>query len=458
MKIIILGAGQVGTTLAANLVSEDNDITLVDNESQHLQNLQDKHDLRVVKGSPSSPKVLRDAGAADADLMVAVTASDEINMIACQLGYTLFNTPTRIARIRNAEYLREKDKLFNDENVPIDHLISPENLVTDEITRLIAYPGALQVAYFANNRISIVVVKAYYGGPLVGYALSAFKEHMPHIDCRIISILRNDRLIRPQGSTIIEAGDEITFICATEHIKAVMSELQRLEKTYKRIMIVGSGNIASGVAKQLEDKYQVKLIERDGEKAKFLAERLSKTLVFHGDASDQNLLFEEHIESVDVFLSLSADDEANIMSALLAKRLGAKKAMVLIQRMAYINLIQGGTIDIAVSPQQATISALLGHVRKGDIKNVASLRHGTAEAIELVVHGDVTTSNVVGRQIGDIKLPVGAMIAAILRKNEVIIARRQVVIEEGDNVIVYINDKKSVSEIEKLFQPSAFFI
>ena len=458
MKIIILGAGQVGTTLAANLVSEDNDITLVDNESQHLQNLQDKHDLRVVKGSPSSPKILRDAGAADADLMVAVTASDETNMIACQLGYTLFNTPTRIARIRNAEYLREKDKLFNDENVPIDHLISPENLVTDEITRLIAYPGALQVAYFANNRISIVIVKAYYGGPLVGYALSAFKEHMPHIDCRIISILRNDKLIRPQGSTIIEAGDEITFICATEHIKAVMSELQRLEKTYKRIMIVGSGNIASGVAKQLEDKYQVKLIERDGEKAKVLAERLSKTLVFHGDASDQNLLFEEHIESVDVFLSLSADDEANIMSALLAKRLGAKKAMVLIQRMEYINLIQGGTIDIAVSPQQATISALLGHVRKGDIKNVASLRHGTAEAIELVVHGDATTSNVVGRQIGDIKLPVGAMIAAILRKNEVIIARRQVAIEEGDNVIVYINDKKSVSEIEKLFQPSAFFI
>ena len=458
MKIIILGAGQVGTTLAANLVSEDNDITLVDNESQHLQNLQDKHDLRVVKGSPSSPKVLRDAGAADADLMIAVTASDEINMIACQLGYTLFNTPTRIARIRNAEYLREKDKLFNDENVPIDHLISPENLVTDEITRLIAYPGALQVANFANNRISIVIVKAYYGGPLVGYALSAFKEHMPHIDCRIISILRNDKLIRPQGSTIIEAGDEITFICATEHIKAVMSELQRLEKTYKRIMIVGSGNIASGVAKQLEDKYQVKLIERDGEKAKVLAERLSKTLVFHGDASDQNLLFEEHIENVDVFLSLSADDEANIMSALLAKRLGAKKAMVLIQRMAYINLIQGGTIDIAVSPQQATISALLGHVRKGDIKNVASLRHGTAEAIELVVHGDSTTSNVVGRQIGDIKLPVGAMIAAILRKNEVIIARRQVAIEEGDSVIVYINDKKSVSEIEKLFQPSAFFI
>ncbi|AGV11064.1 TPA: Trk system potassium transporter TrkA [Haemophilus influenzae] len=458
MKIIILGAGQVGTTLAENLVSEDNDITLVDNESPQLQTLQEKHDLRVVQGSPSSPKVLRDAGAADADLMVAVTASDEINMVACQMGYTLFNTPTRIARIRNSEYLREKDKLFNNENIPIDHLISPENLVTDEITRLIAYPGALQVAHFANNRISIVVVKAYYGGPLVGYALSAFREHMPHIDCRIMSILRNGKPIRPQGSTIVEAGDEITFICATEHIKAVMGELQRLEKPYKRVMIVGGGNVAFGVAKRLENSCTVKLIERDSNRAQALAEKLPKTLVFNGDASDQNLLFEEHIESVDVFLSLSSDDEANIMSALLAKRLGAKKAMVLIQRIAYINLIQGGTIDIAVSPQQVTISALLGHVRKGDVKNVATLRHGIAEAIEIVAHGNVNTSNIVGRKIGELRLPMGTIIGALLRGNDVIIARRQVIIEEGDHIVIYLSDKKNVPEIEKLFQPSAFFI
>ncbi|BFU60617.1 MULTISPECIES: Trk system potassium transporter TrkA [Rodentibacter] len=458
MKIMILGAGQVGTTLAENLVSEDNDITLVDEQSPQLHALQEKHDLRVVQGSPSSPKVLRDAGAADADLMVAVTASDEINMVACQMGYTLFNTPTRIARIRNSEYLREKDKLFNDENVPIDHLISPENLVTEEITRLITYPGALQVAHFAKNRISVVVVKAYYGGALVGYALSAFKEHMPHIDCRIVSILRNDKIIRPQGSTIVEAGDEITFICATEHIKAVISELQRLEKPYKRIMIVGGGNVAAGVAKQLEHSYSVKLIERNAERAQVLAEKLSKTLVFHGDASDQNLLFEEHIENIDAFLSLSSDDEANIMSALLAKRLGAKKAMVLIQRMAYINLIQGGTIDIAVSPQQATISALLGHVRKGDVKNVASLRHGIAEAIEIVAHGDLNTSNIVGRAIRDIRLPTGCIIGAILRENEVIIAHKNVEIQDGDHVLIYLSDKKAVSEIEKLFQPSSFFI
>ncbi len=458
MKIIILGAGQVGSTLATNLVSEDNDITLVDDESLNLEHLQDKHDLRVMQGLASSPKILRDAGAPDADLLIAVTSSDEINMVACQIAYTLFNTPTKIARIRNSEYLKEKEKLFSTDAFPIDHIISPENLVTQDIVRLISYPGALQVAYFAKDKISLVVVKAYYGGPLVGYSISTLKEHLPHIDCRIVSILRQDKVIRPQGSTIIEAGDEVTFICATVHIKAVMSELQRLEKPYKRVMIVSGGNIGAGVAKQLEAHCSVKLIERNAERATALAEKLSKTLVFHGDASDQNLLFEEHIENVDVFLSLSSDDEANIMSALLAKRLGAKKAMVLIQRIAYINLIQGGSIDIVVSPQQATISALLGHVRKGDVKNVATLRHGIAEAIEIVAHGDESTSNVVGRKIGELRLPMGTIIGALLRGNDVIVARRQVVIEEGDHVVIYLSDKKNVPEIEKLFQPSAFFI
>lgn len=458
MKIIILGAGQVGTTLAANLVSEDNDITLVDNEAERLLALQDKHDLRVVNGSASSPKVLREAGAADADLVVAVTNSDEANMIACQVAYTLFNVPTKIARIRSADYLREKNKLFQPDVIPIDHIISPEKLVTDEIVRLIDYPGALQVSHFAGGLISIVVVKAYYGGPLVGYALSVLKDHLPHIDCRVVSILRQDKIIRPQGSTIIEAGDEVTFICATIHIKAIMSELQRLEKPYKRIMIIGGGNIGSGVAKRLEDQCSVKLIERNPERATALAERLSKTLVFCGDASDQSLLFEEHIENVDVFLSLTSDDEANIMSALLAKRLGAKKAMVLIQRMAYINLLQGGTLDIVVSPQQSTISALLGHIRKGDVGDVVSLRHGVAEALEVVVHGDVGSSHVIGRKIDEIKLPQGVIVGAILRGEKILIARKSVIIEENDHVVIYVSDKKHIPDIEKLFQPSAFFI
>lgn len=458
MKIIILGAGQVGTTLAENLVSEDNDITLVDNNENRLGSLQEKHDLRVLTGSASSPSVLREAGAADADLLVAVTSSDEVNMIASQVAYTLFHTPTKIARIRNTDYLREKDKLFQSDTIPIDHIISPEKLVTEDIVRLIDYPGALQVSHFAEQKISIVVCKAYYGGPLVGYAISALREHMPHIDCRIVSILRQDKVIRPQASTIIEAGDEVTFICATEHIKAVMSELQRLEKPYKRIMIVGGGNVGTGVAKILENDCSVKLIERNPQRATLLAEKLSKTLVFCADASDQAFLFEEHIENIDVFISLTSDDEANIMAALLAKRLGAKKAMVLIQRIAYINLIQGGTIDIAVSPQQATISALLGHVRKGDIPHVVTLRHGSAEALEIVVHGDSTSSQVIGRKIAELKLPSSAIIGAVLRGQEILIGRKNVIIQENDCVVVYVNDKKQVSELEKLFQPSTLFI
>lgn len=300
MKIIILGAGQVGGTLAENLVGENNDITIVDTNSDRLRQLQDKFDLRVVQGHGSHPRVLREAGADDADMLVAVTSSDETNMVACQVAYSLFNTPNRIARIRSTEYIRENERLFNAEAVPIDHLISPEQLVTDYVYRLIEYPGALQVVNFAEGKVSLAVVKAYYGGPLVGNALASLKEHMPHIDTRVAAIFRQDRPIRPQGSTIIEAGDEVFFVAASQHIRAVMSELQRLEKPYKRIMIVGGGNVGAGLAHRLEKDYSVKLIERNQQRAAELAEMLHDTIVFYGDASDQELLTEEHIDQVDV--------------------------------------------------------------------------------------------------------------------------------------------------------------
>ncbi|MEY0004297.1 Trk system potassium transporter TrkA [Morganella morganii] len=458
MKIIILGAGQVGGTLAENLVDENNDITVVDTNPDRLRQLQDKFDLRVINGAGSHPRVLREAGAEDADMLVAVTNSDETNMIACQVAYTLFNTPNKIARIRSSEYVREADKLFLPEAIPIDHLIAPEQLVIDSIYKLIQYPGALQVVNFAEGRVSIVAVKAYYGGSLVGNALSSLREHMPHIETRVVAIFRQDRPIRPQGSTIIEAGDKVFFVAASEHIRAVMSELQRLEKPYKRIMIVGGGNVGAGLALRIEKDYNVKLIEHNANRATDLAELLHDTIVFYGDASDQELLAEEHIEQVDVFIALTNDDEANIMSAMLAKRMGAKKAMVLIQRSAYVDLVQGGVIDIAISPQQATISALLGHVRKADIVSVSSLRRGVAEAIEAIAHGDENTSKVVGRKIADIKLPPGTIIGAIVRDEQVIIANAEHSIEQGDHVVLFITDKRHVPEVEKLFQPSPFFL
>ena len=458
MKIIILGAGQVGATLAENLVNDDNDITIIDDDHSRLGKLQDKHDLQVLKGNAASPRVLREAGASDADLLVAVTNSDESNMIACQIAYTLFNIPTKIARIRNPDYVRERDVLFNNDVLPIDHIIAPELLVTQEILRLIDYPGALQIAHFANDLVSLVSVKAYYGGPLVGYPISALTDHLPHIETRIVSIFRQEKAFVPQGSTIIEAGDEVFFICATPHIKAVMAELQRLERPHKRVMIIGGGNIGTALAKSLEDKCSVKLIERDTEKATKLAEKLAKTLVLCGDASDQELLFEEHIENVDLFLALTSDDEANIMSSLLAKRLGAKKAIVLVQKMAYLHLIQGGTIDIALSPQQATISALSSHVRKSDIVKVASFKQGLVEGIEVIAHGDYSTSKVAGRTVGEVKLPQGAIIGAIVRNGLVIITHKSTMIEENDRVILLINDKKQVNDIEKLFQINTFFL
>ncbi len=458
MKIIILGAGQVGGSLAENLVGENNDITLVDKNPDRLAELQDKFDLRVIQGSASHPLVLEEAGALDADMLVAVTNSDEINMIACQIAFTLFNTPNRVARIRSPEYLAAKEQLFQTDAFPIDHLIAPEELVTRYIHRLIEYPGALQVENFADDKVGLVAVKAYYGGPLVGNALSALREHMPHIDTRVAAIFRRDRPIRPQGTTVIEADDEVFFVAANNHIRSVMSELQRLEKPYKNIMIVGGGNIGAGLAGSLEQSYSVKLIERNPKRAEALSELLNNTIVFCGDASDQELLSDENIDQVDVFIAVTNEDEANMMSAMLAKRLGAKKVMVLIQRSAYVDLVQGSGIDVAISPQQATISALLTHVRKADIVNVSSLRRGAAEAIEAIAHGDANTSRVVGRAIGDIKLPPGTTIGAVVRQDEVLIAHDKTVIESEDHVVMFLVDKKYIPDVEKLFQPSPFFL
>ncbi|KEY91268.1 glutathione-regulated potassium-efflux system protein [Candidatus Photodesmus blepharus] len=457
MKIIILGAGQVGGTLAENLVGENNDITIVDKNGNRLHELQDKYDLRVVNGCASHPYVLREAGAQDADMLVAVTNMDETNMMACQIAFSLFKTPNRIARIRSPAYLSEKESLFKLGTIPIDHLISPEELVTSYIERLIQYPGSLQVASFAEQKVSLVAVKAYYGGPLVGHALSELRKHMPHIDTRVAAIFRQGRPIRPQGTTIIEADDEVFFIAASNHIRSVMSELQRLEQPYHRIMIVGGGNIGAGLAKRLEQNYSVKLIERRYQRAEKLSEELENTIIFCGDAADQTLLTEENIDQVDVFVAVTNEDETNIMSAMLAKRMGAKKVMVLIQRNAYIDLVQGGVIDIAISPQQATISALLTHVRRADIVNVSSLRRGAAEAIEAIAHGDKSTSKVVNRAVHNIKLPPGTTIGAIVRGEEVLIAHDRTVIEQDDHVVMFLVNKKYIPDVEALFQPKSLF-
>ncbi len=457
MKIIILGAGQVGSSVAENLAREANDITVVDSQPKRLHDLQDRLDLRTVVGHASHPDVLRRAGAEDADMVIAVTNSDETNMVACQVAYTLFHTPTKIARVRARDYL-EHSQLFAQEALPIDMLISPEQAVIDQIQRLIEYPGALQVLDFAGGRVRLVAVRAYYGGPLVGHELREIKEHMPGIDTRVAAIFRRGMPIIPAGDTVIEVDDEVFFIAARENIRSVMSELRRLDKKVKRVILMGGGNIGKGLAAALEEKYQVKLIDNNPARVQVLSEELNKTLVLLGDAADEDLLVEENVENADVFCSLTNDDESNILSAMLAKRLGARKVMTLINRRAYVDLVESSTIDIAISPQLATIGGLLAHVRRGDVVVVHSLRRGAAEAIEAVAHGDERSSKVVGRRVEEIKLPPGTTIGAVVRGDEVIIAHHDTVIQAEDHVILFLVDKNRIAEVERIFQVGITFL
>ena len=457
MNIIILGAGQVGASVAENLASEANDITLVDDDADLLYELSDRLDIQTVAGHASHPDVLKKAGIQDADMLIAVTNADEVNIVACQIAHSLFHTPTKIARVRSQEYLKYKE-LFDDSALPIDVLISPEQLIAEHIQRLIEYPGALQVLDFADGRARLVGVKAYYGGPLVGHEIADLRKHIPGVDSRVAAIFRRGKGIVPDGHQVIEADDEVFFIAAKKDIRAVMSELRKLDKPIKRIMLAGGGNIGKRLAQALEGKYNVKVLEQNAQRAEELSCDLNNSIVLLGDTADEDLLLEENIDQMDVFCALTNDDEANILSSMLAKRLGAKKVMSIINRHAYVDLMESeGTIDVAISPRQITISGLLAHVRRGDVVAVHSLRRGAAEAIEAIAHGDSANSKVVGKTVEQVKLPEGTTIGAIIRGDEVIMAHHDIVIENEDHLILFLLDKSKFNAVEKLFQVGVTF-
>jgi len=458
LNIVILGAGQVGSSLARNLANEDNDITIIDTDKSTLRELREKLDVHTRQGHASHPDVLEQANVNEADMLIAVTNSDEVNMMACQVAYSLFRTPTRIARVRATGYLQHQE-LFAPDLIPVDVLISPEQLITDYIYRLIANPGTLQVIDFANGKVRLVSVKAFLGGPLVGHKLEELSEHLPEVKVRVAAIFRDGKAIIPNGNTVIEENDEIFVIASAQHIRAVVSELRSVDKPYKRIMIAGGGNVGRRLAKALEDsRYKVKIIEKSPEIANQLAETLDKTIVLEGDAADESLLIEENISETDIFCALTNEDEANILSAMLAKRLGARKVMALVNRTGYVDLVENANIDHAISPQQITIGALLAHVRGGDIVSVHSLRKGAAEVIEVIAHGDKENSRVVGRKRKNLKLPPGATVGAIVRDDEVIMPHQDTVIEENDHVILFLADKRYISAVEKMFQVGVGYI
>src|SRR6185369_11810936 len=451
MKIVILGAGQVGRSAASSLSREEaNEVTVIDVDEDILRNLQDRLDIRTVAGNASYPTVLEAAGAPEADIIVALTSSDEVNMMACEVAHTLYRTPTKIARIRSAEYT-SRPELFSDDALSVDVFISPEQLVTEYVERLIKHPGALQVLDFADGKVRLVGLRAKKDGLLVGRALRELREHLPKSDARVVAIYRAGRSIVPRGDTVIEVGDEVFFLAASADILRVMTELRKAESPVKRVVIAGGGNIGFRLAKALEKQNQVKLIERDQRRARKVSELLENTIVLNGDAADEELLIEENIDSADVFAALTNSEEANILSAMLAKRLGAHKVMALINKPSYAELMESGSIDIAISPQTITIGSLLAHVRRGDVVRVHSLRRGAAEAIEVIVHGSERSCRVINKRIEQIQLPEGASIGAIVRADQVIMAHHDTVIEADDHVILFLADRRHIEAVEKLF-------
>jgi trk system potassium uptake protein TrkA len=457
MKVIILGAGQVGATVAESLVSEQNDITVVDVEASRLRALQDRFDLRTVTGSASHPAVLEEAGIDDADLLIAVTQSDETNLVACKLAARMFNVPRRVARIRANAFLDNR-RVLGPDGFDVDLSICPEQVLTDYIVKLVEFPEALQVLDFADGKVSIVAVRAYQGGPMVGLPVKEIRAHIPNIDTRIVAIFRRDGAILPDGDTVIEAGDEVFCLAAADGIRKVMHELRRMDQPVKRVMIAGGGNIGLRLSRALEGQYSVRLVEHNKRRCEFLAARLNQALVLNGDATDEELLEQENIGQMDLFVAVTNDDENNIMSCLLAKRMGARRVVALINRRSYVDLLQAGQIDIAISPAQATIGTLLAHVRRGDVVAVHSLRRGAAEALEAVVHGDRESCRVTDRRVDEIDLPPGTTIGAVVRGNDVIMAHHDTVIHAEDHVIIFVNDKKNVSRVERLFQVGVRFL
>jgi trk system potassium uptake protein TrkA len=457
VRIVILGAGQVGSTVAESLVSEANDITVVDIDGGRLRNLQDRLDLRTVLGSASHPSVLVDAGIEDCDLMIAVTQSDETNLVACKLAQQLFNVPTRIARLRATDYLAN-ERVLGPDCFDVDLAICPEQILTDYIVKLIEFPEALQVLEFAHGKVSLVAVRAFQGGPLVGQPLRNLRIDIPSVDARIAAIFRGDSPIVPEGDTVVEANDEVFCLAATRDIRQVMHELRRMDKPVGSVMIAGGGNIGLRLARAIERDYTVKVIEYSKPRCAVLSGLLDRALVLQGDVTDEALLQDENVAQMDLFIAVTNDDENNIMSCLLAKRMGARRVVALINRRSYVDLLQSGQIDIAISPAQATIGTLLAHVRRGHVMQVHSLRRGAAEALEAVVHGDRDSCRCVGRKIEEIDLPRGATIAAIVRGDDVIMAHHDTVVQGEDHVIVFVTDKKTLPKVEKLFEVGVGFM
>ena len=417
MKIVILGAGRIGGSLARNLSNSNYEVCIVDENKNKLSDLEDKLDIMTVEGHASQLSTLKKSGLDEETIIIAVTSNDEVNIVACQIAKKVFNVKKTICRFKDNSYF-EQLGIFGDGVIDIP--ISPEDEITSYLKELIDHPGAGQIETFANGKVKLVSVKAKKKGKLVGRELKGIKDDMPDVDAFIAAIYRKGHPFIPSGDTVIKENDEIYFISSESDIGSIVDEFRDHEEQYSRIMIVGGGKVGFSLAKHLEKSYNVKLIDSNTERCMTLSKELDKTIVLNGSATDETLLKRENISNIDIFCALTDDDETNVMSSLLAKKMGAKKTMIILNNPSYLGLVPG-FIDIYIAPYRLTVSSVLQDLRESDVAQDVILKVNTgAEAIEGIVHANEFTSPLFGKPIKDIPLPEGSAIAAIIRHGELI--------------------------------------
>jgi len=451
MKVIVCGAGQVGSNIARYLAGENSDVTVIDRSPELIRKISDALDVKGLVGFASHPDVLEQAGAGDADMVVAVTYSDEVNMVACQICHSIFEVPTKIARVRHQSYLDPAwSDLFSRDHLPIDHIISPEIEVARAISRRLQIPGAFDVIPLADGKVSLIGVHCTEETPILNAPLRQLTGMFPDLHIVIVGIQRDGQGIVPTGDDRLYTGDDVYFVAETAHLTRAMAAFGHEEREARRVIIVGGGNIGLNLAQRVErtnPHVALKLIEMDKARAELVAQRLSRTVVIHGNALDTDILEEANVAATEAVVAVSNDDEVNILGSLLAKRYGCRRAVTLVNKTSYGALVGSLGIDTVVSPRAITISSILQYVRRGRIRSVHSLSEGFGELIEAEA---LETSSLVGVPIRQARLPEGVLIGAIVRGDRVVLPRGDTTVRAGDRVIIFAATS-SVKKVERLF-------
>lgn len=451
MKVIVCGAGQVGFNIARYLAIENNDVTVIDQSAELIGRVNDSLDVQALVGHASHPDVLEQAGAPDADMLIAVTYADEVNMVACQIAHSLFNVPTKIARIRQQSYLNPMwADLFSRDHMPIDVIISPEIEVARAIGRRMSVPGAFDMIPLADDKVRVIGVRCTDKCPIVHTPLRQLTSLFPELNIIVVSIIRDGVATVPTSSDQMLPGDEVYFVADAAHVPRAMAAFGHDEKSARRVVVIGGGNIGLNLARELYEARQgitAKIIEIDRDRARRVAQALPGVTVIQGDALENDILEEANVATAGTVVAVSNDDETNILASLLAKRYGVERAVTLINKATYGPLITTLGIDVVVSPRAITVSTILQHVRRGRIRAVHSLGDGFAEVIEAEA---LETSPLVGEPLSEIDLPAGVIVGAIYRDGAVIIPRGTTVIEGSDRIIL-LATSESVKKVEKMF-------